>query len=81
MNPTDQAIFDRLIRKRIAELTNEDKVFLRARSPYFDDSDVERLGKVLNLPGYETPAKTKEVVHDPEVQEPQVFNEDLEEVV
>ena len=50
MDATSQKVFDEILKKRISELTVDDKAFLRARRSYLKESQLKEYDEVLNPP-------------------------------
>lgn len=62
MNPEAQAIFDEILKKEIDDLSEDDKIFLRARRSYLKKAQVEEYDSVLNPKiKNQTSAKTETV--------------------
>lgn len=48
MNPEAQAVLDEILKKDADQLTEEEKIFLRARRGYLKKAQLEEYAEVLN---------------------------------
>jgi hypothetical protein len=48
MDERSQSIFDKIVKREVRTLTEDDKAFLRARRSYLSVKDLEKFDSILN---------------------------------